>query len=696
MLASARLRSTFGRLVDLGDPYWLYTSLLLQPPAISGGSIIDKSPQSNAITVVGDAQTSTATPLAGMGSLAFDGAGDYLQVPGGSGFAFGTGDFTVECWAFPTALTSSAHVMASTYSATGWWFRFLNTSLEFGVYNTTLISVASATLNTWQHVAVCRAGTNLRLFVDGVQVGSTVQNSTDINDASRDLTVGYLRSDIAQAFVGNIADLRITKYARYANFMPPTSPPELVAGSSMVLSTSNGQAVDKTGKTLTLFGNATVTGAEEVFPGEKSIYFDGNSDYMKPTSDSSFAFGTGDFTVETWFKLNSISNTPFLFDFRPLSTSIASPALTVGYGGAGKLNYYNGTAVATVGTDTVETGKWYHAVAVRKSGITRIFLDGKQQGVDYSDSQNYAQTQPTIGALGYDPSLTAYALNGWLSGFRAVKGTALYGFDFTAPEKPFPTTRAKIKWGAATGGTVIDQDGYRYHVFTSSGTLTVTKAGSLEVLAVGGGAGGGGGHANRGAGAGGGGGGKPVSQTTLVELGAIPVTVGLGGGGGANGQIGGGGGLSSFSDVSAAGGGSGGSGNVYVSYGLGGTGGGSGGGGHGGAGGTAGGSGTTASSAAGVGGGWLESIEWNSVLTAGSGGADVGGVYSGGGGGGGVVFSLTGLANINATNGSAAAVFYTENAGLAGAGYGAGGGGASGPNPGGAGANGIVIVRYAI
>ena len=62
---------------------------------------------------------------------------------------------------------------------------------------------------------------------------------------------------------------------------------------------------------------------------------------------------------------------------------------------------------------------------------------------------------------------------------------------------------------AATGGTIVDLDGFRYHDFTSSGTSEVTSAGdpvTVEVLLVGGGgrwrrqraAGGGGGRACRG------------------------------------------------------------------------------------------------------------------------------------------------------------------------------------------------------
>ena len=54
----------------------------------------------------------------------------------------------------------------------------------------------------------------------------------------------------------------------------------------------------------------------------------------------------------------------------------------------------------------------------------------------------------------------------------------------------------------ATGGTESTSGGYKYHTFTSSGTLTVTGTLSLDILLVAGGAGGGGRYNSGGGGAG--------------------------------------------------------------------------------------------------------------------------------------------------------------------------------------------------
>ena len=79
----------------------------------------------------------------------------------------------------------------------------------------------------------------------------------------------------------------------------------------------------------------------------------------------------------------------------------------------------------------------------------------------------------------------------------------------------------------ATGGTVQIFGGYKYHVFTSSGTFQVTQAGSsakIDYLVVGAGGGGGGWHA------GGGGGGAIVHKTNYsITTGNFPIVIGAGG-----------------------------------------------------------------------------------------------------------------------------------------------------------------------
>tara|TARA_Y100000114_G_scaffold108908_1_gene102299 strand:+ start:119 stop:5299 length:5181 start_codon:yes stop_codon:yes gene_type:complete len=136
---------------------------------------------------------------------------------------------------------------------------------------------------------------------------------------------------------------------------------------------------------------------------------------------------------------------------------------------------------------------------------------------------------------------------------------------------------------STSGGTQIESGGYKYHVFTSPGTFTMSGGTKdLEYLVVAGGGGGGGSSASD-TGAGGGGGAGGLRQGTLpaVSVGSYAVTVGTGGAGtngqgtaGNNSVFEGGG---AFSTITAYGGGAGGSGSPQVAGGAGGSGGGGGG-----------------------------------------------------------------------------------------------------------------------
>ena len=81
--------------------------------------------------------------------------------------------------------------------------------------------------NTWYHVAVCRDGADLRLFVDGSQLGSTHDISTrDLHDSGYDLKVGALTNtggSITGSVDGYLDEVRISRTARYTTTFTPST-----------------------------------------------------------------------------------------------------------------------------------------------------------------------------------------------------------------------------------------------------------------------------------------------------------------------------------------------------------------------------------------------------------------------------------------------------------------------------------------
>ena len=263
-------------------------------------------------------------------------------------------------------------------------------------------------------------------------------------------------------------------------------------------------------------------------------------------------------------------------------------------------------------------------------------------------------------------------------------------------------TRAHVTSISATGGTISNADGFRYHTFTSSGSFQITSGGGdVEYLLVGGGGGGGGGNA----GGGGGGGGVITGKIANMGPGTHTITVGGGGAGTGSGGTAGNGGSSSFGSLKSVNGGGRGQAQGGPGANTGGSGGGSAGGG---------GSGTT-STASGAGrdgegnrggNGWYESYQdgGGGGGGAGSHGVDASKNQGGNGGGGLAVWGTT-------YGGGGGGCCYNANTSYGGNGGGGnggsstanggngtgntGGGGGAGTY-GGSGGTGIVILRYVV
>jgi hypothetical protein len=202
----------------------------------SNGSTTFTDSSSNGLTVTanGNAQISTTNPKWGTGSASFDGASDWLSLTPATLLQF-SADFTLEGWFY---LNTTANMIAGSSSSDTntqiFIFNFdpvvfngnLPGTLGFFANGTSVLSPTAAgiTTSTWYHVAICRNGTNTRVFVDGVQIGST--NTTWSGTFRMDIIGTHFFAgsrNPGSDFNGKIDDPRITKgVARYtSNFTPP-------------------------------------------------------------------------------------------------------------------------------------------------------------------------------------------------------------------------------------------------------------------------------------------------------------------------------------------------------------------------------------------------------------------------------------------------------------------------------------------
>jgi hypothetical protein len=145
---------------------------------------VDESTSKSLITRSGNTSQGSFSSYSPSGwSAYFDGTGDYLSFPSNAIFGFGTGDFTIEFWAYPSTLTPrqffydgvttdpSVTIQISTDS-NGVLTYYVNGSVRIQQTGSAI------TTNTWHHIAVSRVSGSTRMYLDGTQVGSTY---TDTN-----------------------------------------------------------------------------------------------------------------------------------------------------------------------------------------------------------------------------------------------------------------------------------------------------------------------------------------------------------------------------------------------------------------------------------------------------------------------------------------------------------------------------------
>lgn len=204
----------------------------------------DSSSHAHVPTAVGvDIQWSNSAPIDGGGvayfnnatRITYDDSDDWT-------FGGGTGPFTLELWAKWVSLPGSGthDIFLSRYSNLYWSLynnagtyeiRFYQGSPAVSVIKT-WSGIASG---TWYHIAISRDSSgDYRVFIDGSQIGSTTNDTSDIYNSTAVLEIGTFNN--AQNFYGSMDEFRISTVARYtSNFTPQTTQFDDDANTSLLL-----------------------------------------------------------------------------------------------------------------------------------------------------------------------------------------------------------------------------------------------------------------------------------------------------------------------------------------------------------------------------------------------------------------------------------------------------------------------------
>ncbi len=432
---------------------------------------------SNSIVASGNAQIDTAQSKFGGTSALFDGTGDYLNVGETSDFAFGTGNFTVECWIRNSKSSStrkSGIISKRNYDNinSGGWGIYLTTDdgkigweqLFSGGASYEISTTISA--NTWYHMAVVRSGTSMNIYIDGTSRASWTDSTNYTN--TNPLKIGTFWDSTQNntptdsvAWQGWIDEVRISNTARYTTTFTPSTTPFVNDTNTLLLAHMDGtdavqvfiddNGTGRSAKGISTNGNAQVDTAQSKFGGSSAL-FDGTGDYLTVgnTVDNDLALTGNYWTVEYWARINAHAGA---YQATVCIWNDSSPTGSVYYfstnmyNGTNKMGFeYNygttsGSGAITFGS-VLSTGVWKHHAFVRDGNTLTAYLDGVSQGTHdmtgrtiditgYNSSTN-TSLKMTIGAM----SGGGGAYNGWLDEIR-ISNTARYTANFTPSTTQF-------------------------------------------------------------------------------------------------------------------------------------------------------------------------------------------------------------------------------------------------------------------
>ena len=453
--------------------------------SVNNSVFLDNSTNNFLVTRAGNTTQGTFSPYGGNWSNYFDGTGDYLSVADSLAFQMGTGDFTLEVWVNPSALSASdariwsyqgvgGTVLNLYILASGSGSQFAAAIRSHGNTGYTQTNGTTvAKVGTWYHVAFSRSSGTTKLFVNGIQEGST-QTSQTQNIQNATPSIGGYSTGNSEYFSGYISNLRIVKgTAVYTTTFTPATTPLTPITNTSLLTCQSSRFIDNSinNFTLTKAGDTSVQrfspfNPSSVTPTSYSGYFDGTGDYL---TWSGTTVGTGAMTFECWFYYTG--------SFSGISSFIGpGSAIT------GGLNCYinDSTSFAfdaygvtakyfTVSTITANT--WNHVAFVRNSSnVATVFFNGVRSSTGtLSDTYSYT----TSAAIGYVGGVVPRNWIGYISNARLVVGSNVYDpaqSTITVPTTPL-TAIANTALLTCQSPTFIDN---------STNNFTITAFGNSQ------------------------------------------------------------------------------------------------------------------------------------------------------------------------------------------------------------------------
>jgi hypothetical protein len=207
-----------------------------------------------------------------------------------------------------------------------------------------------------------------------------------------------------------------------------------------------------------------------------SLYFLGTTTSRVVTSgssDSTFQFGTGSFTIEWWQNLSAGAGSfPRAFE------QSSGPMVSMEGSSASRTFYFWGPSFSvSFGSITSSLNNtWNHFAIVRSgsgAGSLKAYRNGVQIGSAATNSTNFTSTN-IINIGNRVSGLASEAFSGSITNFHWIKGVAKYTASFTptGPLTPISGSSALLLLASTSASAYSDSSGYNRVILNTSSSFT--------------------------------------------------------------------------------------------------------------------------------------------------------------------------------------------------------------------------------
>jgi len=449
-------------------------------------TVNDRSGNGNTGTMNGSMTESDWVPGKFGSALDFDGSDDKVTISDSSSLDTNS-SFTIESWVNFSVSQNSYILEKGTTGTANYYLIYYSSGpsrLRCGFFGGAVFRDHdfnwTPTLSRWYYIACAfdDSGNTVKVYVDGVELGSTAQtNSPDTN--ANELWLGRSSVNNSDTINGKLDDVRIYNYARTSSQIiedmnaghPAPGSPVGSALGHWKFDEGYGDTANDSG---TGANNGNLAGSGGSCPGAaacpswtnsgkfgKALNFDGTDDFISVTDTSALDMGTNAFSVSAWVNASNLGAASREINlFSKTSNYFSSPGWVLElstYGGSATTYGFAFAITNSANFDdnnvnsrqgAYSTGQWYHVVATRDGTTQRIYVNGTLDGTDthaaVDDTVDNSVDIQIGGKLGWQ--------NIYFPG--SIDGVKIYNFALTADQVKVDMNLSS----AASFGNVADQN----------------------------------------------------------------------------------------------------------------------------------------------------------------------------------------------------------------------------------------------